>query len=172
MRRPVLEDLSDRSHRPVSCQHQMAAAVEAAVLKMRRQHRALGPRRIVVELARRGAVPLPSESVVYRALTRAGLIEPGARRRRRASRKRWERGAPMEWQMDRSGHHAAHGPSRSWVEDLPEPVVPPQRIEPRQDLPRQGKCGENGNRLNRSISNGTVISRPSRPTASVSGSES
>jgi hypothetical protein len=48
--------------------------------------------------------PLPSESGVYRALTRAALIEPGARRRRREAWKRWERwerGAPMElWQMD------------------------------------------------------------------------
>jgi transposase InsO family protein len=55
----------------------------------------------VVELARRGVAPLPSESGVYRALTRARLIEPGARGRRRESWKRWERGAPMElWQMD------------------------------------------------------------------------
>jgi transposase InsO family protein len=79
----------------------MPAAVEAAALELRRQHRAWGPRRIVVELARRGIGPLPSESAVYRALNRAGLIEPGARRRRRESWKRWERGAPMElWQMD------------------------------------------------------------------------
>lgn len=96
-----LEGLADRSHRPVSCPHQMPAVVEAAVLELRRQHRAWGARRIVVELARRGVAPLPSESGVYRALTRAGLIEPGARRRRRESWKRWERAAPMElWQMD------------------------------------------------------------------------
>jgi transposase len=80
-----LEGLADRSHRPVSCPHQMPAPVEAAVLELRRVHRAWGPRRIVVELARRGVVPVPSESAVYRALTRAGLIEPGARRRRRES---------------------------------------------------------------------------------------
>jgi transposase InsO family protein len=96
-----LEGLSDRSHRPRSCPHQMPALVEAAVLEMRRVHPAWGPRRIVVELARRGVAPLPSESGVYRALTRARVIEPGARRRRRGSWKRWERGAPMElWQMD------------------------------------------------------------------------
>jgi len=96
-----LEGLADRSHRPVSCPHRMPAAVEAAVLELRRQHRAWGPRRIVVEVVRRGVVPAPSESGVYRALSRAGLIEPGARRRRRESWKRWERGAPMElWQMD------------------------------------------------------------------------
>ena len=96
-----LEGLTDRSHRPGSCPHQMPAGVEAAALELRRMHRSWGPRRIVVELARRGVAPLPSESGVYRALTRAGLIEPGARRRRRESWKRWERGAPMElWQMD------------------------------------------------------------------------
>ena len=96
-----LPELADRSHRPVSCPHQMPPLVEAAVLELRRVHRGWGPRRIVVELARRDVAPLPSESGVYRALTRAGVIEPGARRRRRESWKRWERGAPMElWQMD------------------------------------------------------------------------
>jgi len=96
-----LAGLADRSHRPSSCPHQMPAVVEAAVLELRRQHRAWGPRRIVVELARREVEPLPSEAGVYRALKRAGLIEPGARRRRKESWKRWERGAPMElWQMD------------------------------------------------------------------------
>jgi len=45
--------------------------------------------------------PLPSESGVYRALVRAGLIEPGGRRRRAEHWRRWERGAPGElWQMD------------------------------------------------------------------------
>jgi transposase InsO family protein len=96
-----LQGLADRSHRPRSCPHQMSPPVEAAALELRRLHPAWGPRRIVVELARRGVVPVPSESGVYRALTRAGLIVAGARRRRRESWKRWERGAPMElWQMD------------------------------------------------------------------------
>jgi transposase len=96
-----LPGLADRSHRPRSCPHQMSPPVEAAALELRRVHPAWGPRRIVVELARRGVAPLPSESGVYRALTRAGLIESGGRRRRRESWKRWERGAPMElWQMD------------------------------------------------------------------------
>ena len=96
-----LEGLADRSHRPSSCPHQMDPLVEAAVLEMRRAHLGWGPRRIAVELLRRGVRPAPSESAVYRALTRAGVIEPGARRRRREAWKRWERGAPMElWQMD------------------------------------------------------------------------
>jgi len=99
-----LEGLSDRSHRPVSCPHQMGPAVEARVLELRRVHRSWGARRIVFELARLGVDPVPSESGIYRALRRAGLIDPDRRRRRRESWKRWERGVPMElWQMDMVG---------------------------------------------------------------------
>jgi Helix-turn-helix domain len=44
---------------------------------------------------------LPSESAVYRALLRAGLIEPARRHRRSERFKRWERAVSMElWQMD------------------------------------------------------------------------
>lgn len=96
-----LEGLADRSHRPASCPHQLDPAVEARVLELRRVHRSRGARRIRFELGKAGVVPVPSESGVYRALVRAGLIEPGARRRRREEWRRWERGAPMElWQMD------------------------------------------------------------------------
>lgn len=99
-----LEGLSDRSRRPVSCPHQMPAAVEAVVLELRRVHRFWGPRRIGHELVRRQLVApaaMPSESAIYRALTRAGLIEASGRRRRSEKFKRWERAAPMElWQMD------------------------------------------------------------------------
>jgi len=96
-----LEGLADRSHRPGSCPHQMGPAVEAQVLELRRIHRSWGARRITFELGRLGVAPLPSESGVYRALVRAGLIEPGGRRRRAEHWRRWERGAPGElWQMD------------------------------------------------------------------------
>jgi transposase InsO family protein len=44
---------------------------------------------------------VPSESAVYRALLRAGMIDPAVRDRRSRKWKRWERGAAMElWQMD------------------------------------------------------------------------
>lgn len=100
-----LDGLMDRSHRPVRCPHQMPPVVEAVVLELRRENPGWGPRRIVHELGRRvlvpAGVPVPSESGVYRALARAGLIEPGARRRRDRRWRRWERGAPMElWQLD------------------------------------------------------------------------
>ena len=96
-----LEGLKDRSHRPDRCPHQMPAAVEAAVLELRRSRPYWGPRRLVFELAKRRVAPVPSESAVYRALVRAGMIDPAVRDRRSRKWKRWERGAPMElWQMD------------------------------------------------------------------------
>jgi transposase InsO family protein len=96
-----LEGLVDRSHRPVSCPHQMPAEVEAALLELRRSRPYWGPRRLVFELAKRGVVPVVSESAAYRALVRAGLIDPSVRDRRSRKWKRWERGAAMElWQMD------------------------------------------------------------------------
>jgi transposase InsO family protein len=96
-----LDGLADRSHRPVSCPHQMPAQVEAAVLELRRSRPYWGPRRLVFELAKRNVAPLPSASAVYRALLRAGMVDPALRDRRSRKWKRWERGAPMElWQMD------------------------------------------------------------------------
>jgi transposase InsO family protein len=96
-----LEGLVDRSHRPASCPHQMPAAVEAMLLELRRSRPYWGPRRLVFELAKRHVVPVPSESAVYRALVRAGMIDPSLRDRRSRKWKRWERGAAMElWQMD------------------------------------------------------------------------
>ena len=96
-----LAGLVDRSHRPPRCAHQMDPAVEVWVLEARRRNPEWGPRRLVHEAARAGIEPLPSRSGVYRALKRAELIDPGARRRRDRRFRRWERGGPMElWQMD------------------------------------------------------------------------
>lgn len=99
-----LEGLVDRSHRPVSCPHQMPAEVEAELLELRRSRPYWGPRRLVFELAKRGVRPVPSESAAYRALVRAAMIDPDVRDRRSRKWKRWERGSPMElWQMDTVG---------------------------------------------------------------------
>ena len=96
-----LAGLADRSHRPPRCSHQMDAAIEVWILETRRRNPDWGPRRLVHEAARAGLSPMPSRSGVYRALKRAGLIDPGARRRRDRRFKRWERGGAMElWQMD------------------------------------------------------------------------
>src|SRR5438093_1019568 len=96
-----LPGLADRSHRPPGCSHQMDPAVEVWVLEARRRNPEWGPRRLVHEASRAGVDPAPSRSGVYRALRRAALIDPRARRRRDRKFKRWERGGAMElWQMD------------------------------------------------------------------------
>jgi transposase len=96
-----LAGLADRSHRPRGCSHQMDPAVEVWVLEARRRHPDWGPRRLVHEAARAGVDPPPSRSGIYRALKRAGLIDPAASRRRDRRFRRWERGAAMElWQLD------------------------------------------------------------------------
>jgi len=96
-----LPGLVDRSHRPPRCSHQMDPAVEVWVLEARRRNPDWGPRRLVHEASRAGIDPAPSRSGTYRALKRAGLIDPQARRRRDRRFKRWERGGAMElWQMD------------------------------------------------------------------------
>lgn len=82
----------------------MPAQVEAMLLELRRSRPYGGPRRLVFELTKRQVSPIPSCSAVYRALVRAGMIDPAARDRRSRKWKRWERGAPMElWQMDLVG---------------------------------------------------------------------
>ena len=97
------EGLADRSHRPRSCPHQMTPLVEAAVLELRRVHRAWGPRRLVVEPGRWGVAPLPSESGVYRALTRPGWSSPvpvvavGSRGRAGSAVRRWSCGRWTSW---------------------------------------------------------------------------
>ena len=111
-----LEGLADRSHRPVSCPHQMPAEVEAALLELRRSRPYWGPRRLVFELAKRGVAPVPSESAVYRALVRAGMIDPvcgiGARASgnagnaaRRWSCGRWTSWADSRWPMAPAPKH-------------------------------------------------------------------
>jgi len=95
------EGLSDGSHRPAHCPHQMSAAIEAMVLEMRRSHPYWGAHRIAYELEKKGVKPAPSESAVYRCMVRAAVIDPISRHRRRETWKRWERAAPMElWQLD------------------------------------------------------------------------
>ena len=99
-----LEALADRSHRPLSCPHQMPAEVEAHLCELRRHHPGWGQRRLAHELARAGIDPPPGLTSIYRALVRNGLIQPRPRRRAKASYRRWERPRPMElWQLDVMG---------------------------------------------------------------------
>jgi len=96
--------LADRPKRPDTCPHQVSAQIEAVVCEMRREHPRWGPLRIVHELARIGVSPVPSRMSAYRALVRHGLVQPGARKRRKDIYQRWEREAPMAlWQLDIMG---------------------------------------------------------------------
>jgi transposase len=76
-----LGGLANRSHRPPRCSPQMDPAVKVWVLEARRRNPDWGPRRLVHEASRAVVEPRPSRSGIYRALKRAGLIEPEARRR-------------------------------------------------------------------------------------------
>jgi transposase InsO family protein len=82
----------------------MSAMVEARLCELRRHHPHWGQRRLAHELARDGVDPPPGLTSIYRALVRNGLIQPKARRRPKASYRRWERARPMElWQLDVMG---------------------------------------------------------------------
>jgi transposase InsO family protein len=99
-----LAALTDRSHRPASCPHQIPSETEALICELRRQHPGWGPRRIEHQLAKMGADPVPSRSSIYRCLRRHELIELRRRRKRREEFRRWERERPMQlWQMDVMG---------------------------------------------------------------------
>jgi transposase InsO family protein len=99
-----LEALADRSHRPRSCPHQMAPAVEVRLVELRGLHPGWGADRLLYRLGREGIDPLPSRAAIGRALVRLGLVRPGRRRGRRREYRRWERGRPMElWQLDVMG---------------------------------------------------------------------
>lgn len=111
--REGMEGMGNRSHRPLRSPHQMPALVEVQLLEMRRYKPFWGPRRLVIELAKKGVKPVPSASAIYRSLLRAGVIQPMPRRWRKEDWKRWERGAPMElWQFDvLGGFHLGDGTS-------------------------------------------------------------
>ena len=102
----------------------MDPAIEVWVLEARRRNPDWGPRRLVHEASRNGLDPVPSRSGVYRALKRAGLIDPQARRRRDRRFKRWERGEAMElWQMDVVGADGREAKVLTGIDDHSRFVV-------------------------------------------------
>ncbi|HEV2375061.1 MAG TPA: leucine zipper domain-containing protein [Streptosporangiaceae bacterium] len=99
-----LEGLADRSHKPSSCPHQVAAVVEVRLVELRGLHPGWGEGRLRWRLEREGFDPLPSRAAIGRALARLGLASSARARRKRREYRRWERGAPMElWQVDVMG---------------------------------------------------------------------
>ena len=98
-----LEGLSDRSHRPRSCPHQMDPAVEVRITELRALHPGWGADRLAYRLGREGFDPVPSRAAISRALVRLGLVHHDRRKGKREYR-RWQRSRPMElWQMDVMG---------------------------------------------------------------------
>jgi hypothetical protein len=72
-----LAALADRSHRPQSCPHQIAADTEAAVRELRRSHARWVPARPAFELSRGDIMAVPSQATFYRVLVRNGLMHVG-----------------------------------------------------------------------------------------------
>src|SRR5688500_15113756 len=69
--------------RPRSCPFQTPAAVEAAIVAVKRAHDDWGPRKILDYLAgRQPWLPLPAVSTAGRLLDRRGLVKRSPRRRR------------------------------------------------------------------------------------------
>src|SRR5258708_21096721 len=89
-----LEGLSERSHRPGSCPHQMAGEFEVRVLELRRAPRYWGPHRIWLELAKLSGVP-PPEPAIYPCLVGAGGVDPVRPQQRQEHRKRSRKGRAM-----------------------------------------------------------------------------
>ena len=94
--------LVDGSAKPVSCPHQMPPRGGGADRGAAPGEPGVGSADDPVPArSRAGVDPLPGRSSIYRCLVRHGLIEPEARRRKKADYKRWERSRAMElWQMD------------------------------------------------------------------------
>jgi transposase-like protein len=98
-----LAGLIDRSHRPVSCPHQVVPAVETRVAEMRRAHPRWGSRRIRLELLRRPApgVAVPAERTIDRILIRHGLLRARPHKKPKSAYQRFERPGPMQlWGID------------------------------------------------------------------------
>ena len=79
--------LVDGSTKPLSCPHQMPPVLEARIVELRRLNPGWGPRTILFRLEAERTSPLPGRSSIYRCLVRHGLIEPEARRRKKADYK-------------------------------------------------------------------------------------
>jgi len=101
-----LEGLAERSRRPKRSPRQTAAAVEARVVGLRRQHPAWGGRKLRRRLQDIGLQGVPAPSTITGILHRHDLIgtQEGAKHK---AFQRFEHPAPNDlWQMDFKGHIA------------------------------------------------------------------
>jgi transposase InsO family protein len=95
--------LADRSRRPHASPTKTAAAIEAQVVALRREHPTWGGRKIAAVLARQAGSPTLAPSTITAILHRHGLIGADADAPRRWQR--FEHAAPNDlWQVDFMGH--------------------------------------------------------------------
>jgi transposase InsO family protein len=95
--------LAERSRRPLRSPGQTGAAVEAAVLEVRRRNPTWGGRKVRRVLEREGVTPVPSASTITAILRRHGAIEPEESRKRRAHIRFAMLAPNLLWQMDYKG---------------------------------------------------------------------
>jgi transposase InsO family protein len=92
--------LADRSRRPHQAPTRTEAAMEQAVIELRKRHPAWGARKLKRRLEDKGHADVPARSTVNSILGRHGLIDP-IESARHVPVRRFERAAPNElWQMD------------------------------------------------------------------------
>ena len=98
--------LADRSRRPRSSPGATPAALEEAVLRVRKKHPVWGGRKIQARMLAEGLAGVPAASTITAILRRHGLIDPEESGKHKAWQ-RFEAQAPNDlWQMDFKGHFA------------------------------------------------------------------
>lgn len=103
------ENTADRSRRPRSSPGRTGPAVEAAIVAVRKAHRAWGGRKIAAVLTRHGEAAVPAPSTITAVLRRHGLIDESESLKHKAL-VRFEHAAPNDlWQIDFKGHFALAG---------------------------------------------------------------
>ena len=100
-----LAGLEVRSRRPLRSPSRLVVELEDRIVELRKQlseeHLDAGPATIRWHLERAGAMPLPSDTTVWRVLVRRGFVVPEPKKRPRSSWRRFEASAPNElWQID------------------------------------------------------------------------
>jgi transposase InsO family protein len=98
--------LADLSRRPHHSPDRTAAALEQAVVELRRQHPAWGGRKLRARLRAEGVAKVPAASTITAILGRHGLLDSDRAGQPR-DWQRFEHAAPNDlWQMDFKGHVA------------------------------------------------------------------
>jgi len=155
----------DRSHATRSCPHRTEAAIEEAVIALRRRFPHLGPRKLLWKLEQRDReANWPAASTIGDILKRAGLVEKARRRRRPLDPPRLVIAAEVaneEWAADFKGWFRTRDQRRidpltitdSHTRFLIETRITPQTVEGAQavfersfksyGLPRAIRC-DNG----------------------------